>query len=197
VLQQQVVDVVRADPAVKDVTSFTGGGNTGRGFIVLKPRDERKPMSEVVAGLRKATRAVPGVSVFLSPTQNRQLGGRQSKTRYQYTLQSVRADDLDVWSNRFLERMRADPTFLDVTSDSQAGGLQASLNVDRDKANTLGVQMSDVRAALYAAFGERQVSTIYSPAASYSVIMEADPADPQNQAQNRRVEIAVYPPEAK
>ena len=178
-LQQRVVDAVRADPAVKDVTSFTGGGNTGRGFIVLKPRDERKAMPEVINSLRTATRAIPGVSVFLSPTQNLQLGGRPSKSRYQYTLQSVRADDLGVWSNRFLERMRVAPGFRDVTSDSQTGGLQASLKVDRDKANTLGVQMSDVRTALYAAFGERQVSTIYSPAASYSVIMEAAPADRQ------------------
>ena len=178
-LQQRVVDAVRADPAVKDVTSFTGGGNTGRGFIVLKPRDERKAMPEVINSLRTATRAIPGVSVFLSPTQNLQLGGRPSKSRYQYTLQSVRADDLGAWSNRFLERMRVAPGFRDVTSDSQTGGLQASLKVDRDKANTLGVQMSDVRTALYAAFGERQVSTIYSPAASYSVIMEAAPADRQ------------------
>lgn len=176
-LQEQVVNVVRAHPAVKDVTSFTGGGNTGRGFIVLKPRDERKAMPEVVNGLRQATRAIPGVSVFLSPTQNLQLGGRPSKSRYQYTLQSVRADDLGLWSNRFIERMRATPGFLDVTSDSQAGGLQATLKVDRDKANNLGVQMSDVRTALYAAFGERQVSTIYSPAASYNVIMEAAPED--------------------
>lgn len=176
-LLEQVVNTVRADPAVKDVTSFTGGGNSGRAFIVLKPRDERKAMPEVVNGLRQATRAIPGVSVFLSPTQNLQLGGRPSKSRYQYTLQSVRADDLGVWSNRFLERMRATPGFLDVTSDSQAGGLQATLKVDRDKANNLGVQMSDVRTALYAAFGERQVSTIYSPAASYNVIMEAAPED--------------------
>jgi HAE1 family hydrophobic/amphiphilic exporter-1 len=179
ILQEQVVAAVRAHPAVKDVTSFTGGGNTGRGFIVLKPRDERKAMPDVVNGLRQATRAIPGVSVFLSPTQNLQLGGRQSKSRYQYTLQSVRADDLGVWSNRFVERMRAAPGFRDVTTDSQAGGLQASLKIDRDKANTLGVQMADVRTALYAAFGERQVSTIYSPAASYNVIMEAAPADRQ------------------
>ncbi len=178
-LQEQVVNKIRAMPAVKDVTSFTGGGNTGRGFIVLKPRGDRDAMSEVVKEMRQATRAVAGVSVFLSPTQNLQLGGRPSKSRYQYTLQSVRADDLGVWSNRFLERMRATPGIVDVTSDSQAGGLQASLKIDRDKANTLGVQMADVRTALYAAFGERQVSTIYSPAASYNVIMEAAPADRQ------------------
>ncbi|MGZ8316043.1 MAG: efflux RND transporter permease subunit [Telluria sp.] len=178
-LQEKVVNIVRANPAVQDVTSFTGGGNTGRMFVVLKARDQRPKMPEVVNQLRKDTRAVPGVSVFLSPIQNLQLGGRQSKSRYQYTLQSVRADDLNVWSGKFLERMRADPDFRDVTSDSQQGGLQARLNIDRDKAATLGVEMADVRTALYAAFGERQVSTIYSPAASYNVIMEADAADRQ------------------
>jgi HAE1 family hydrophobic/amphiphilic exporter-1 len=178
-LQERVVAVIRADPGVQDVTSFTGGGNTGRMFIVLKSRGQRAAMSVVLDRLRRATRSVPGMAVFLSPVQNLQLGGRASKSRYQYTLQSVRADALGDWANRYMEQLRADPMFRDVTSDSQNRGLQATLNIDRDKANMLGVQIADVRTALYAAFGERQVSTIYSPAASYSVIMEADAADRQ------------------
>jgi HAE1 family hydrophobic/amphiphilic exporter-1 len=179
VLQDRVVDVIRADPSVKDVTSFTGGGNTGRMFMVLKPRGERPPMPEVLDKLRRATRAIPGVAVYMSPVQNLQLGGRPSKSRYQYTLQSVSGGEIGNWANEFTERMRADPQFRDVTSDSQNKGLQASLDIDRDKANLLGVQMSDVRTALYAAFGERQVSTIYSAAASYYVILEAANADRQ------------------
>jgi HAE1 family hydrophobic/amphiphilic exporter-1 len=188
-LQQKVVEAIRADRDVKDVVSFTGGGNTGRGFIALKPRTERDKMPVVVDRLRRATRQVAGVSVFLSPVQNLQLGGRPSKSRYQYTLQSVSSDALGEWANKYLERLRADPDFRDVTSDSQNRGLQATLRIDRDKANAMGVQVADVRTALYAAFGERQVSTIYSSAASYNVILEADAADRQSEAALARVSV--------
>jgi HAE1 family hydrophobic/amphiphilic exporter-1 len=178
-LQERVVDVLRADPAVKDVTSFTGGGNTGRMFMVLKPRSQRDPMPKVLDSLRQATKKIPGIQVYLSPVQNLQLGGRQSKSRYQYTLQSVSPDSLNDWAEKFQERMRADPEFRDVTSDSQSKGLQAQLRIDRDKANLLGVKMADIRTALYLAYGERQVSTIYSSAASYYVILEASDQDRQ------------------
>lgn len=176
-LQAQVRDIMRASPYVQDVTSFTGGGNSGRMFMVLKPRSERPPMSQVVDELRKATRQVAGVQVFMSPLQNLQLGGRQSKSRYQYTLQSVSGGEIGDWAEQFLERMGADPRFRDVTSDSQNKALEATIDIDRDKAALLGVEMADVRSVLYAAFGERQVSTIYSTAASYSVILEAAPED--------------------
>ncbi|MES3026126.1 MAG: efflux RND transporter permease subunit [Pseudomonadota bacterium] len=189
VLQAKVAAVIKADPNVRHVTSFSGAGNTGRMFLTLKPRAERVKMAEVVDGLRRATRAIPGVAVYLSPIQNLQLGGRPSKSRYQYTLQSVSADALGEWAGRFQDAMRADPAFRDVTSDSQNRGLQATLKIDRDKANVLGVQVADVRTALYAAFGERQVSTIYSPAASYAVILEADAPDRQFDADLARVSV--------
>ncbi|TFW21079.1 efflux RND transporter permease subunit [Massilia arenosa] len=176
-LTEKVAGIIKADPNVQDVTAFTGGGYTGRMFLVLKPRDQRKKMPEVLESLRKSTRNVAGVQVFLAPVQNLQLGGRPSKSRYQYTLQSVSPDALNDWANKFMERMRADPIFRDVTSDSAQRGLQATLRIDRDKANTLGVQLSDIRTALYAAFGERQVSTIFSSAASYQVILEAADED--------------------
>jgi HAE1 family hydrophobic/amphiphilic exporter-1 len=188
-LQERVVAVLRADPDVQDVTSFTGGGNTGRMFMVLKPRSERAKMPVVIDRLRKATRNVAGIQVYLRPIQNLQLGGRQSKSRYQYTLQSVSADSLNEWANKYLEQMRLDPIYRDVTSDSQTKGLQATLNIDRDKANTLGVAVADVRTALYAAFGERQVSTIYASTASYQVIMEADLADRQFEDALARVSV--------
>jgi HAE1 family hydrophobic/amphiphilic exporter-1 len=178
-LQEKVANVIKADPNVQDVTSFVSGGNSGRMFLVLKPRDQRAKMPQVLDSLRKATRAIPGVSVYLSPIQNLQLGGRPSKSRYQYTLQSVSPDALGDWATKFLDRMRADNDFRDVTSDAQNRGLQASLRIDRDKANNLGVQIADVRTALYLAFGERQVSTIYSSAASYFVILEAATEDRQ------------------
>jgi HAE1 family hydrophobic/amphiphilic exporter-1 len=161
------------------VSSFIGAGgnngtlNTGRIFVSLKPRSERVKMPQVMESLRRAVRQVPGMLVYLRPIQNLQLGGRASKSRYQYAMQSVSADALSDWSNRMMERMRNDSAFRDVTSDSQNKGLQASLRIDRDKANLLGVQIGDVRNALYDAFGERQVSTIYSSANSYLVILEA------------------------
>jgi HAE1 family hydrophobic/amphiphilic exporter-1 len=188
-LQDRVVDVLRADPNVQDVTSFTGGGNTGRMFLVLKPRAERDKMPQVLDSLRKATKTIPGMAVYLSPVQNLQLGGRQSKSRYQYTLQSVSPGALGEWAQKYLELLRADPDFRDVTSDTQNRGLQASLKIDRDKANNLGVALGDVRTALYLAFGERQVSTIYSPAASYYVILEA--ADADRQFDNALTKISV------
>jgi HAE1 family hydrophobic/amphiphilic exporter-1 len=178
-LQDKVAAAIMADPNVQDVTSFTGGGNSGRMFLVLKPRGQRARMPQVLDSLRRATRTIPGIAVYLSPIQNLQLGGRPSKSRYQYTLQSVSSDSLGSWASKFQDMMRNDPNFRDVTSDSQNRGLQAQLKIDRDKANVLGVQMADVRTALYAAFGERQVSTIYAPAASYNVILEADAGDRQ------------------
>jgi len=178
-LQEKVAAVIQANPNIKDVTSFTGGGNTGRMFLVLKPRSERKKMPEVLDSLRKETKKIAGIQVYLSPVQNLQLGGRPSKSRYQYTLQSVSPDALSEWANKFQEAMRSDSEFRDVTSDSQNRGLQAQLKIDRDKANMLGVKLADVRTALYLAFGERQVSTIYSSAASYFVILEAATEDRQ------------------
>jgi HAE1 family hydrophobic/amphiphilic exporter-1 len=178
-LQEKVASTIQANPNIKDVTSFTSGGNTGRMFIVLKPRSERKKMSEVLDSLRKETKKIAGIQVYLSPVQNLQLGGRPSKSRYQYTLQSVSPDALNDWASKFQDAMRSDSDFRDVTSDSQNKGLQAQLKIDRDKANMLGVKIADVRTALYLAFGERQVSTIYSSAASYFVILEAANEDRQ------------------
>ena len=136
-------------------------------------------MAQVVEGLRKKTRAIPGIAVYMRPVQNLQLGGRQSKSRYQYTLQSVSADALNDWAGKLQARLREDGVFRDVTSDSQLRGLQASLSIDRDKAALLGVQMADLRSVLYSAFGERQVASIYAAANTYQVILEAAEADRQ------------------
>ncbi|AQV96125.1 acriflavine resistance protein B [Cupriavidus necator] len=173
---------MRANPAVKSVVVSIGGGpspaiNTGRMFIELKPLAERPKMPKVVESLRKDVAGIPGLAVYFSPVQNLRLGGRQSKSRYQYTLQSVKAGQLQEFSDRLMAKMRADAVFRDVTSDSQQSGLEAQLTIDRDKANALGVQMQDVRTALYSAFGERQVSTIYTPIDNYYVILQAADVD--------------------
>ncbi|HEV6968301.1 efflux RND transporter permease subunit [Roseateles sp.] len=180
-LQEKVAAIVQNDPNVASVSAGIGGGgnatNTGRLFINLKPRKDRQAMPQVLEGLRKKLRAVPGIAVYLSPVQNLQLGGRQSKSRYQYTLQSVSAGELNSWSVKLQDKLRADERFRDVTSDSQLRGLQANLVIDRERAAVLGVQMGDLRNALYDAFGERQVSSIYAESNTYQVIMEASDPD--------------------
>ncbi len=186
-VQNKVATLLRSDPAVASAGSFFGGGasattlNTGRMFITLKPRSERGPMNEVVDRMRKKARGIAGVQVFLRPVQNLQLGGRQSKSRYQYTLQSVSADALNDWAGKLQAKLRDDPLFRDVTSDSQLRGLQATLQIDRDRANLLGVDMAAVRSALYSALGERQVSSIYKTSNTYQVILEAAVADRQSE----------------
>jgi HAE1 family hydrophobic/amphiphilic exporter-1 len=158
-------------------------------FINLKPRDQRPPMKAVLESLRKDLRAVPGLAVYLRPVQNLQLGGRQSKSRYQYTLQSVAAADLSLWAGKLQEKLRADPLFRDVTSDSQLRGLQANLIIDRERAGVLGVQMQDLRSALYNAFGERQVSSIYAESNTYQVIMEAGDGERQSEDAFAKIQL--------
>ena len=182
--QAQVAEIIGADANVASVASTLGGQNalnTGRMFINLKPRGEREAMPKVLEELRRKVRTVPGMAVYFRPVQNLQIGGRASKSRYQYILQSVRAEELNEWSNKLLDRLRRDEAFRDVTSDSQLKGLQASLRIDRDKANLLGVNMQDLRNTLYSAFGERQVSTIYTSSNDYQVIMEVADAYKQDE----------------
>ena len=184
-LQERAAEIIRKDPNVAMVSSFNGGGgaqNTGRMFVTLKPQSEREPMKKVVEGLRKKLRGVAGINVFMRTTQNLQLGGRQSKAQYQYILQSIRADELSTWAQKLQEKLRSDPMFRDVTSDSQLRGLQAQLKIDRDRANSLGVSVDSIRTALFSAFGERQVSTIYLPTDSYQVIMEVAPEAKQDES---------------
>ena len=184
-LQERAAAVIRGDSNVLAVSSFTGGGsqNTGRMFITLKPMNQRLPMKQVIEGLRKKLREVSGINVFMRPIQNLQLGGRPSKAQYQYILQSVKADEINEWAVKLQERLRADTVlFRDVTSDAQLRGLQAQLKIDRDRANTLGVSIEAIRSALFSAFGERQVSTVYLPSDSYQVIMEVAPLAKQDES---------------
>jgi len=184
-LQERAAAIIRADANVNAVSSFNGGNNAqnaGRMFVSLKPAGQRLPMKQVIEGLRKKLRSVAGINVFMRPVQNLQLGGRQSKAQFQYILQSVKADELNAWASKLQERMRADPIFRDVTSDAQMRSLQAQLNIDRDRANTLGVSVDGIRSALFSAFGERQVSTIYLPTDSYQVIMEVAPEAKQDES---------------
>ncbi len=184
-LQEAAATVIRSDPSVATVSSFNGGSNaqnSGRMFINLKPAGQRPSMKKVVEGLRRKLRDVAGINVFMRPVQNLQLGGRQSKAQFQYILQSVQADEINGWATKLQDRLRADPMFRDVTSDSQLRALQAQLKIDRDRANSLGVSVDAIRTALYSAFGERQVSTIYLPVDTYQVIMEVAPDAKQDES---------------
>ncbi|WP_076999358.1 efflux RND transporter permease subunit [Variovorax sp. KK3] len=194
-LQDRVSDALQADPSVAYVNSFIGVGgptatqNAGRLFAVLKPRGERPAMPQVLEQLRKRFREIPGVAVYMQPVQNLRLGGRQSKARFQYTLQSVNAGALNEWADKLMERMRADPAFRDVTSDSQNRGLQATLQIDRDKAGVLGVAVGDLRTALYNAYGDRQIGSIYAPSNTYQVILSAADDDRQFEEDMSRLSV--------
>ncbi|MBU1359454.1 MAG: efflux RND transporter permease subunit [Gammaproteobacteria bacterium] len=194
-LQDRVAQAVRDDPSVAYVNSFIGVGgptatqNAGRLFAVLKSRKERPAMKLVIESLRKRFRDIPGVAVYMQPLQNLRLGGRASKARYQYTLQSVSAGTMGEWSERLMERMRADPAFRDVTSDSQNRGLQATLDIDRVKAGVLGVSVGDLRTALYNAYGDRQIGSIYGASNTYQVILSAADDDRQFEEDMARLSV--------
>jgi len=195
VLQDRVAEAVKADPNVAYVNSFVGVGgssstqNSGRLFVVLKPRKERAAMAQVMESLRTRFREIPGIATYMQPLQNLRLGGRQSKARFQYTLQSVNAGTMNVWADRLMERMRADPAFRDVTSDSQNRGLQATIDIDRDKAGVLGVEVGDLRTALYNAYGDRQIGSIYGPSNTYQVILSAADDDRQFEEDMTRLSV--------
>jgi HAE1 family hydrophobic/amphiphilic exporter-1 len=176
-LLQRTGDVIRANPAVDTLIVNANDSNSGRLFMSLKPRGERPPIDKVIEEMRRQVRAIPGVNVFINPIQNLRLGGRVSKSRYQYVMRSVRAGELRAAADGLMTRMGEEAIFRDVTSDSQLKGLQARLNINRDKANLMGVQIADIRSALYSAFGERQVSTIYTSSDSYQVIMQVPAED--------------------
>ena len=193
-LQDKAAEIVANDPNVANFVSILGGGlsagsNTGRFFIVLKPRGDRESMKKVLEGLRIKFRDLPGLQVFMRPVQNLQLGGRASKSRYQFTLQSVGFEGVNEWSEKLLEKLRSDPIFRDVTSDSQLKGLNVQIDINREKAAQSGVTIADIRQALYNAFGQRQVSTIYTSVNTYYVILET--AEDQRQFETDLAKVFV------
>ncbi len=177
-LLHQAGNVIRAHPAVDLLSINATDGNSARMFMTLKPRNERPHIEEIAEVLRRDVSTIPGANVFISPIQNLRLGARTSKSRYQYVLRSVHSEALRQSADSLMSRMlTAKNIFRDVTSDTQLKGLQAHLNIDRDKASLLGLQMADIHSTLYSAFGERQVSTIYTSSDSYKVIMQATTED--------------------
>ena len=177
--QKQAADIIAKDPAVKQVFYAIGGGrgalNSGRIFFGLVPRDERVPANDVIARLRKQLANLQGMNVFMQPVQNIQIGGRLSKSLYQYTLQSGDLDELYRWATKLEQSVSKEQGFLDVTTDLQMKSLQVLVNVNQEKAASLGVSYDDIRQTLYAAFGTAQVATLYTPSNDYQVILEVAP----------------------
>ena len=191
-LQDQAAELVSKDPNVASSISVLGGGassgyNTGRIFIILKPKSDRAKMAVIMEGLRNKFKEIPGLQVYMRPVQNLQLGGRSSKSRYQFTLQSVGFEGVNEWADKLMQKMRADPIFRDVTSDSQLKGLNVKIDINREKAANAGVSIADIRTALYSVYGEKQVSTIYTPVNTYYVILEAAIEDRQYESDLNKV----------
>ena len=189
---ERYVEIVMTDPAVNTVVGFAGGNtvsNQGRFFIMMKPLAERAKCpphhfwqscptvtaDDVINRLRGKLAVVPGATLYLQSYQDLTIGGRYGNAQYQYTLQGEDLNELNTWAPLLLEKMRPLPELRDVNTDQQDRGLQAQLVIDRDTASRLGVAAQDIDNALYDAFGQRQVSTMYRPLNQYHVVMEVAP----------------------
>ncbi|MGA2189039.1 MAG: efflux RND transporter permease subunit [Steroidobacteraceae bacterium] len=180
----QLMDIVRADPAVASVAGYTGAGsgggnsqtNTGSVYVLLKPLSVRKLSSdEVIARLRGKLAQVPGGRLFLQTVQDIRVGARQANAQYQFTLQADNTSDLYEWGPKLLAALQRSPVIADVNSDQQQKGLETDVAYDRSTAARLGLTVGQIDSTLYDAFGQRQVSTIYNALNQYHVVMEVAP----------------------
>jgi len=185
VKQSTLAQMVLDDPAIQTVTAFVGGNgpgggssNVGRMFIAMKPLAQRPghvSSDDVVNRLRRKLTSVPGATLFLQVQQEFQIGGRGSDAQYQYTLWDENLQELNTWAPMLLNKMRAMPELRDVSTDQQNQGLQATLQIDRDTAARLGITSTAIDQVLYDAFGQREVSTMYTALNQYFVVMEVAP----------------------
>jgi len=181
-LQAQVVAVVRKDPDVAGTVAVIGAStmnptpNAGRLTIALKPRDQRRSfVTAIIQRLKAAVAPIPGMVVYFQPVQDIQIGTRSSRGQYQYTLSGSDAAEVSRWADRLVARLRGDSQVTDVASEAEDGGLRTFLKIDRERAGRLGISMQAINDTLYSAFGQRQISTIYSQSNQYRVILEAMP----------------------
>jgi len=180
--QQELSKAVLEDPAVESLSSFIGADgtnittNSGRMSINLKPLDQRKiGASDLIRRLKLRLDLVQGIQLFMAPVQNITVDDRVSRTQYQYTLEDADADELNVWSNRFVDRLKQLPELEDIATDQQLGGLAVSLVIDRVTASRLGIAPSTIDNTLYDAFGQRQINTMYTQVNQYHVVLESEP----------------------
>lgn len=179
--QQALARVILADPAVDGLSSYIGVDgdnvtlNSGRLLINLKPHGERDlTASQVIDRLRPELAKVPGIELYLQPVQDLSIEDRVSRTQFQFSLETPDSELLQEWTPRLVEALRERPELTDVASDLQSNGLQIYLDIDRDAAARLGIQVADITDALYDAFGQRQISTIFTQASQYRVVLEAE-----------------------
>ncbi|MDI9279591.1 multidrug efflux RND transporter permease subunit MdtC [Pantoea sp. EABMAA-21] len=175
---QDFMNIIKADPAVDNVTGFTGGSRTNSGsmFVSLKPLSERSENAqEVIARLRTKLAKEPGANLYLNAVQDIRIGGRESNASYQYSLLSDNLADLREWEPKIRQAFAALPELVDVNSDQQDKGSEMDLTYDRESMARLGIEVSAANALLNNAFGQRQISTIYQPLNQYKVVMEVDP----------------------
>jgi multidrug efflux pump len=188
--QRQLVDIILQDPAVKSVSSFIGADgtnttlNSGRISINLRDLSERNMnASDIIRRLQSNLSQVPGIALYMQPVQDITVDDRVSRTQYQYTLEDPDANELNTWANRLVDKMKALPQLEDVATDQQTGGRAVTLAIDRVTASRLGIAPSTIDNTLYDAFGQRQISTMYTQLNQYHVILEAQPQfqlDPSN-----------------
>jgi multidrug efflux pump len=178
--QQELAKVILQDPAVESLSSFIGADgtntttNSGRMSINLKPLEDRNlSASDVIRRLQSKLGDVEGVQIFMQPVQNITVDDRVSRTQYQYTLEDPDPNELNLWTNRFLERLKQLPELEDVATDQQNGGLAVSLVIDRATASRLGIAPTTIDNTLYDAFGQRQINTMYTQLNQYHVVLEA------------------------
>ena len=187
--QQQLATVILKDPAVESLSSFIGADgtnttlNSGRFSINLKPIDERKlSASDVIRRLQTSLKSVDGIVLFMEPVQNITVDDRVSRTQYQYTLEDPDSNELNLWTGKLVDKMKQLPQLADVATDQQTGGLAVSLVIDRATASRLGIAPTTVDSTLYDAYGQRQISTMYTQLNQYHVILETAPSAQQSPA---------------
>ena len=187
--QQQLASIILADPAVESLSSFIGVDgtnatiNNGRIQINLKPLAERNiGATDIMARLQPKLAAVSGITLFMQPVQDLTVDDRVSRTQYQYTLEDPNADELNTWAPQLLAKLKTLPQLGDVASDQQNSGLRTSLVLDRDTASRLGLNTTTIDNTLYDAYGQRQISTIFTEVNQYHVILEVDPRFQQEPA---------------
>jgi multidrug efflux pump len=176
--EREAVDIIKSDPGVQNVMGFTGGQgatNAGNLFVALKPLNERVGVTQIMARLRPKLAKIPGAATFLQPVQDIRIGGRQSNAQYQYTIQAETTAQLQEFGPKLLSAMKHQPGFEDVSTDQQNNGLQELLTYDRPTAARLGITPQLMDSTLYDAFGQAEVSTIYSELNQYYVVMEVAP----------------------
>ncbi|MGA2170940.1 MAG: efflux RND transporter permease subunit [Terracidiphilus sp.] len=185
--QQQLAGIVLQDPAVESLSSFIGADgtnttlNSGRMSINLKPLSARDlSASDVIRRLQTSLKSVEGIELYMEPVQNITVDDRVSRTQYQYTLEDPDPNELNLWTGRLVDKMKQLPQLADVATDQQTGGLAVSLVIDRVTASRLGIAPSTIDSTLYDAYGQRQISTMYTQLNQYHVILETAPSDQQS-----------------